>query len=103
MTAIVWDDMASNTQSRRSGFQPPHTGQNLAWVETDVDMVIDLNEVRSGIRTKPFFESCVDCRPVRERMILARIRRARFVDPFSKTSSEIDFTKMYEPDGPMRV
>jgi len=43
LTAIVWDDVASNTQSRRPGFQPTDV-QILAQVESDVDMDVGLSE-----------------------------------------------------------
>jgi len=42
-TAIVWDDMASNEQSGRPGFQPIHM-QILAQVDPDVDVNVGLSE-----------------------------------------------------------
>ncbi|KAF8438506.1 hypothetical protein L210DRAFT_2268991 [Boletus edulis BED1] len=49
LTPIVWDNMASNVPSSRSGSQPSHVTQFVAWVETDVDGVVEMSEVCSCI------------------------------------------------------
>ncbi|KAF8130236.1 hypothetical protein EV363DRAFT_1490549, partial [Boletus edulis] len=48
LTAIVWDDMASNVPSRQLGSQPSHVTQFVPRVETDVEVVVEVCFLHPG-------------------------------------------------------
>ncbi|KAF8438513.1 hypothetical protein L210DRAFT_3544239 [Boletus edulis BED1] len=48
LTAIVWDNMASNVLSRRLGSQPSSITPLVARVETEIDLVVDPYEPGPG-------------------------------------------------------
>ncbi|KAF8438515.1 hypothetical protein L210DRAFT_3544247 [Boletus edulis BED1] len=48
LTAIVWDDMASNVSSRQRGSQPLHVTQFVARVESDAEVVVEVCFLHPG-------------------------------------------------------
>ena len=88
MTAIVWDGTASNTNmqtSQPAGYQSPLVVQMLSQVESNVDMAIDLNKVCPCIEILVVLWFTCSYRPIRERIVLSKMRHTRFVaDSFSE-------------------
>ena len=94
MTAIVWDDTASNTSVQScqplAGYQPPLVVQILAQVETNVDMGVNMNKVCRWIKILVVLWFMCSYRPVRQRIVLSKMKHVRFAtDSFSEKHSLI--------------